>query len=270
MELQKTIKTINFLGLKISQFNYKNDIKNLIIESVYNKKRIIIFGHSFGTIGLMRKYPQIYILGNLSDLLVFDGRLFYLFARFMGIKSIIDLSLPDTVILALDIANEKKFSVFLLGATEEINKTAIQMIKQDYPNIKEIDGMHGYFEFYETPSVLDKINEFEPDILLIGMAPPKKEDFVINYKNKINSRVIILCGGMIDVLAGKYTKTPKFIKKIGLASIFRLIQEPRRLWKRYLFIFYTIIIILLPRYIFSVITGQNDFSIQSALNIKEK
>jgi len=91
-------------------------------------------------------------------------------------------------------------------------------------------GIDGYFSKSDEPDIVKKINNINPDILLIGISSPKKELFADKWRNRINAPIIVPCGGMIDVLAGKTKITPRFVKNIGLAWFYRFIQEPRRLF----------------------------------------
>lgn len=275
MEFKKIVSKSNyvenydFMGLKISKFKNLDSIRNFIISSIKEEKKVICFGYSFGIIGLMRKYKQFYNLGQISDLMLTDGRIFYLYTLLIGLK-VKELSIPDFVMFILKTANENNLSVYLLGSTKFINEKAVKNLELKYPGIKKLSGRNGYFKEEDLNFVIDDIKKFKPDILLIGMAPPKKEDFILQNKNEILAKIIVPCGGMIDVLAGKYKKTPLLIKKIGMASLYRFIQEPNRLFKRYIYVSITIFLIILPKFILNLISHRHSFSIPRALNISEQ
>ncbi len=78
------------------------------------------------------------------------------------------------------------------------------------------------------------IKKCSPDVLFVGLGPPKQEKWIWKHKDEINVPVSIAVGASFDFIAGSVKRAPKWMQKIGLEWLFRLCQEPRRLWKRYL------------------------------------
>lgn len=262
-----TIDNLNFYGLRLSIIDEKiflNSVNNTVIKN----KKTICYGHSFGSINLMRKYPQIYELGNQAEIMLVDGRPFYYLCKILKIPLMQSISIPQAVHYTLNLADNNGYSLFLLGADEVTNSQACKLVKSNYQGIKSVHGIHGYFEDQDQNRIIDLINKFSADILLIGMNSPKKERFVLRNKNELNAKLIIPCGGMIDVLAGKTKVTPIFIKKLGLASFYRLYQEPRRLIKRHLSGYFYILLFFLPIVLYNIVIKKNKrFSIPVFLKI---
>lgn len=228
------VTTDYWLDIKLSIFK-NNDLLEIINSKIENRIRTIVYGNSFGLIGYMKKFHSIYEVNLTSDILVFDGRLFFYFCKFIGKNVSSNISLPELVFLLLNYASKKHKRVFLLGSTTLLNKKAVDNVTLKYEGISQIDGINGYFNEKDEEKIIKKINSFQPDILFIGISSPQKEELILKWGEKINSPIIVLCGGMIDVLAGKEIMTPKFLKSLGVASFFRLIQNPK-LAKRYLII----------------------------------
>ncbi len=249
---QVKIEKRNFLGLSVSVFE-KEQLVDFIIETVRTRQKAILYGYSFGTLFQIKEYPEIFFSSEKSDVIVTDGRLFYLFAKWHGIPLKHDISIPNLVLLVLELANKDNWSVYLLGAEDHTNKLAQENIRNKYNNIKHVSGHHGYFGNGKNDSVINDINSNNINILLIGISSPKKEIIAASWKDELNTNIIIPCGGMIDVLAGQTRLVPKWIKKIGLASVFRLLQEPKRLFKRYLGIYLFLIFRLIPTYAYRVV-----------------
>ena len=88
--------------------------------------------------------------------------------------------------------------------------------------------------------------------LFIGISSPKKEIFIKQYKDRLSANLIMGVGGSFDIYAGKTKRAPDFMKKYGMEWIYRIYQEPKRMWKRYL-ITNTIYIFLIIKKIFSQI-----------------
>jgi len=239
------IENHNFFGLKFSSFTEVELFKEINYR-IKNKQVLTIFGYSFSLIALIKKIPEIYLYGNNFDIMLMDGRWFYLFVKFLTGKVKSDLSLPRFIYKLFKIADINNYSIMLLGADEITNRSATKKLRKKYKNINVFEGINGYFEQKDEKEIVKRIQELSPDILLVGIASPIKEVFCSNYKEELNTSIIIPCGGMIDVIAEKSKKTPLILKKLGLAFIFRTIQEPKRLFRRYAFATKEIILKVIP------------------------
>ena len=93
---------------------------------------------------------------------------------------------------------------------------------------------HGYFTSQEEPGLVAAIADAKPDILLVGMSSPKKERFLARWGDQLGVPVCHGVGGSFDVLAGKVRRAPLAWQRLGLEWLYRVKQEPRRLWRRYL------------------------------------
>lgn len=242
------IKKESLFGFNISVFS-KKELEIYILESLDSRNSRTYYGYSLGIIALMNKYPEIYNYCNNFDLLVTDGRLFYLLAKIKGINLTYDISIPNLVFLVLEIANKKKSSVMILGSTEKINYEASMNIKNKFENITILPGLTGgKFIEDEFPAIIEHVNRYKPEVILIGVSSPKKEKFAKVCSAKLDTSIIIPCGVVVDILAGKVKKIPKIIKLFGLASLWRIIQEPTRLYRRYFFLYKVIFFDLLFKF----------------------
>jgi N-acetylglucosaminyldiphosphoundecaprenol N-acetyl-beta-D-mannosaminyltransferase len=131
----------------------------------------------------------------------------------------------------------KHYSIFLLGAKPDVIAVAASNITKQFPHLKIGGTQHGYFNHYgkDSEDIIQKINTLSPDVLFVGLGMPLQEQWIMDNFEKLKTHVIFPVGGCIDVLAGKRLKVPAWIRKIGLEWIVRLIEEPRRLFNRYIF-----------------------------------
>jgi N-acetylglucosaminyldiphosphoundecaprenol N-acetyl-beta-D-mannosaminyltransferase len=128
-------------------------------------------------------------------------------------------------------------SAFFYGGTEIMMKITQNYIAEIYPNLK-IAGFHSP-PFSEQNEILDdkimeRINNSSPVILFVVLGCPKQEKWMYSIKDKLNT-VMIGIGGALPVMIGMQKRAPKWMQKYGLEWLFRLYQEPRRLFKRYLY-----------------------------------
>jgi N-acetylglucosaminyldiphosphoundecaprenol N-acetyl-beta-D-mannosaminyltransferase len=130
---------------------------------------------------------------------------------------------------------KRNYKVFFLGAREEVLKKVVKKYsRENSPNI--IAGYrNGYFSKNEEPEVARQIAESNADILFVAMSSPKKEIFLETYKDVIKTPFIMGVGGSFDVVSGLVKRAPRWMQKSGLEWFYRFLQEPRRMWKRYLY-----------------------------------
>lgn len=141
----------------------------------------------------------------------------------------------DLMIKLVELAHEKGHKCYFLGAKEEIVKKVVDIYSEKYSE-DVIAGYHnGYFSELEAPEIAMKIRESGASILFVAITSPKKEIFLNRNKNILDSvNMIMGVGGSFDVVAGKVNRAPLWMQKTGLEWFYRFIQEPGRMWRRYL------------------------------------
>lgn len=169
-----------------------------------------------------------------SDIVNIDGQPVVWAARLLGIPVPEKVSGSDLMVELLKGAEQKSWRLFFLGAKPEILKRMLEKLKIQYPNLQIVGDRDGYFKEDETKRIAEQIRNAKPDILFVGMPTPRKENFIRDYKDFMQVPFSMGVGGNFDILAGETKRAPRWLQKIGLEWLFRLCQEPRRLWKRYL------------------------------------
>lgn len=130
--------------------------------------------------------------------------------------------------------DERGYRIYCLGATDEVLDKVVDRIRKEYPGVVVAGKNNGYFSEAEEHAVADDIARARPDILLVAITSPKKEKFLARWSNRLDIPVCHGVGGSFDVMAGKVQRAPDKWQRLGLEWLFRVKQEPRRLWKRYL------------------------------------
>lgn len=131
-------------------------------------------------------------------------------------------------------AFEKKLKVFFFGAKEEVVKKVVEKYSTIYTNEIIAGYRNGYFSKDEENAIVQSITDSNADILFVGMGSPAKEFFINTYRNDLKIPFIMGVGGSFDVVAGKVSRAPRWMQNAGLEWLYRFLQEPRRMWKRYL------------------------------------
>ena len=168
-----------------------------------------------------------------ADLVTVDGMAIYYSSHLLGtpVPEAVSASLLFFELLAL--ARDKGLSVFLLGAEDEVVRAASAWAAATYRPLRIAGVHHGYFEPDRAGEVAELIRRSAPDILLVGMSSPLKERFVQAHRDAMGVPVTLGVGGMFDIAAGRCRLAPKLVRKMCLEWLWRLAQEPRRLWRRY-------------------------------------
>ena len=130
--------------------------------------------------------------------------------------------------------NRQSWSVFLLGANEEVIQKVGDIVRIRYPNMRIAGLRNGYFSAEEEPKIVRAIARTRANILFLGFGTPEKEYFAGRWKEELRVNVIHGVGGAFDILAGKTMRAPVWMQRAGLEWFFRLLQEPRRMFWRYL------------------------------------
>ena len=133
------------------------------------------------------------------------------------------------------LAAEKKYRIFFLGAKEEIVKKVVDTYTNTFGKDIIAGYRNGHFGKEDEENVARQIADSGAHILFVAMSSPKKEIFLNTYKALIQTPFIMGVGGSFDVVAGFVKRAPVWMQKTGLEWFYRVIQEPGRMWKRYLF-----------------------------------
>ncbi len=134
----------------------------------------------------------------------------------------------------VEMAHKNGFKIFLLGATEEVLTKMVEKYTAQFDSTLIAGYRNGYFKKEEEEEVARQIGESGAQLLFVAITSPKKEIFLNKYKNIIRIPFIMGVGGSFDVIAGKTKRAPVWMQKAGLEWLYRVAQEPRRMWKRYL------------------------------------
>lgn len=183
---------------------------------------------------LMRRNSELRADVLAADVVNADGMGAVWGARLCGLDVPEQVAGIDLMEALLGLCSREGFSPFLLGAHQETLETAIEQIGRRFPDLELAGSHHGYFTPEEEPDVVDAIRTSHADCLFIAISTPKKERFSRCHGRDLGVGFVMGVGGALDVWAGVTTRAPTWLRRIGLEWAYRLAQEPRRMWKRYL------------------------------------
>ncbi len=201
-------------------------------------KKITVAHYNIHGFNLSMQLPWFYQFLQSSEIVNCDSVGILKAIGHMGLELPLDYRASYTVLMpsVLEKCNEEGLRLFLVGAKPEYLEAALEKLRKQYPNAS-FAGHHGYFD-KEDPqhneAVINKINEFKPNILVVGMGMPVQEKWVYKHRKYLNVNAIMLGGAIIDRLAGVVPDCPHAISNIGLEWLYRWFREPKRLAARYL------------------------------------
>ena len=219
----------------ISTGTYSDMLDEMFRIATQNSSSYVCFANVHLVIEAYRD-PEFRKVVNESNITTPDGNPLTVFMKlFHGIRQDrvcgMDI-LPD--ILAR--AEREKKSVYFYGTTDDILAAIRSRIQKQFPKL-DVRGTYSppfrVLTAEEKAGVVARINEAAPDFLFVALGCPKQEKWMAEHKDKINSCMLGL-GQAFHVYAGKEKRIPKWMRKLSLEWAYRLVLEPRRLWKRYL------------------------------------
>lgn len=167
------------------------------------------------------------------DIINIDGMGVVLGARLLGHDVPERVAGVDLFHELLAMSARQGYSVYLLGAQDAVVAETARRVQLLYPGLKLAGYHHGYF-WDDEQAMVDKVRESGAQLLFVAITSPKKENFINKWRDQLGVTFVMGVGGTFDVVAGKVKRAPLWMQKYGLEWLYRVIQEPRRMWKRYL------------------------------------
>ena len=185
-------------------------------------------------VNLAQEHPRFRSFLQTSLLNYCDGEGVRVGARLLGSL------LPERIVMTewvhdvFRLAQDQSYSIFLLGGTEEVLTKAVRAMTTRYPKVRIAGYHHGYLTPENSERIVGMINQSGTDILIVGMGMPLQEEWIVRHFDRLRIRLALNAGSCFDYLAGVKRRCPRWMGQNGFEWLFRLMQEPGRLWKRYL------------------------------------
>lgn len=173
-----------------------------------------------------------------SDILLPDGMAIVAAVQLLNGQKIKKIAGADIHQFLLDDLNKKGGSCFYLGSSASTLQKIVSRLAVDFPNVKVGTFSPPYIvEFSDTDNnqMLEAVNAFQPDVLFVGMTAPKQEKWSFQHKEQLDAKITCSIGAVFDFYAGTVERPSPFWIKLKLEWFVRLVKEPKRMWKRYLY-----------------------------------
>jgi N-acetylglucosaminyldiphosphoundecaprenol N-acetyl-beta-D-mannosaminyltransferase len=203
-------------------------------QAIQTRKPVLVGVVNAAKIVNLRRDPALRDALLDCNMLLADGQSVVWASRLLGHPLPERVAGIDLFVELLNLAHRQHRSIYLLGAKPEILAALERQVAQRWPGLRLAGSHHGYFKEADAAAIAAEIRAANADMLFLGMASPNKEIFLRRFQHMLNVPVLHGVGGSFDVLAGLTKRAPLAWQNVGLEWAYRLLQEPRRLWKRYL------------------------------------
>lgn len=240
----KSTVPIQFLGFPIHSYTMEETIQ-YIVNRIERRETVKHVAINAAKIVYARKSRIMEDAILSSDIVSADGQSIVWGARLLGKRIPERVAGVDLFLQLLGEFEKRNIPVFFLGAQEDVLEQMQEKIKKDYPRLNIAGCRNGYFSQEEEGQVCGMINDSQAQALFLGISSPKKELFLLENSAALNPCFRMGVGGSFDVLAGRTKRAPESFQKAGLEWLYRIYQEPTRMWKRYavtntLYLFYLV------------------------------
>jgi N-acetylglucosaminyldiphosphoundecaprenol N-acetyl-beta-D-mannosaminyltransferase len=225
---------IEILGTNIHNLS-QAEVFQTVENAIANKTQIQLEGVNAGKMVDMRKDKELRTSVHSSNLITADGQSVIWASKFLGKPLKERLAGIDLMYKLVEISHQKGYKIFLFGAQEEVVKKVCEIYSTQYNNDLVAGYRNGYFKAEEEAGIAREIAESGAQMLFVAITSPIKENFLFKHRETLkNVNLIMGVGGSFDVVAGKTKRAPMWMQKIGFEWFYRFLQEPKRMWKRYL------------------------------------
>ena len=251
----KKINKFYILDVGISAINI-HDACLLVEEAILKRQKKYICVCPVSTIMECKRNEKVLMSVNSADLATPDGMAVVWIGRMLGYKNIRRVYGPELMQNVCAISAKSGYKNYFYGSTQDVLGKLKQRLIKKYPDLI-ISGMLSppfcQLTEEEDDKIVEEINNNAPDIIWVGLGSPKQDLWMYEHRDRINAPVMIGVGAAFDFLAGTKLQAPRWLRDNGFEWLFRLVTEPKRLWRRYLvdyplFIYYILVDLISLRF----------------------
>lgn len=228
---------VSILGVKVAPVRVPELLAH-IGHCIEAGRRALVLNVNVHALNLAWNEPWLRSFLNAADLVFCDGAGVILAARMLGQRIPERITYADWMWQLAAYAEERGFTIFLLGARPGVAELAACKLTKRFPGLRIVGSYHGYFDKTadgrENQEVIQKINCARPDILVVGFGMPLQERWLMENWRRLDAHVLLTGGAVFDYVSGSLRRAPRWMTDHGLEWLGRLCVEPRRLWRRYL------------------------------------
>lgn len=223
---------VEILGCELDRVDLAGALKRCE-ESISSRRHVQHMAINAAKLVAMQRDLALAGVVGACELVTADGQAIVWASRLLGDPLPERVAGIDLMQALMQRAAAKGYRVFVLGARQEVLEEAVRRLRARYRGLILAGYRNGYFTAEEERDVVEEIRRARADILFVAMGSPAKELFLGRHGTSLEVPFAMGVGGSIDVMAGLTKRAPRLLQRLGLEWLFRLLQEPRRLFGRY-------------------------------------
>ncbi|MCI6677105.1 MAG: WecB/TagA/CpsF family glycosyltransferase [Clostridiales bacterium] len=228
---------IKFMNIEIDNLTMEEALKE-IDKMIQRKKPAYVVTPNVDHIVQLETNKELQAVYKNADLIITDGKPLVWISKFYGNPIKEKISGSDLFPLLCEMSTQKGYKMFFLGAAEGVAAKAAENLIKKYPGLNVVGTYSPPYGFEKDDNEINKIIQMihraKPEILIVGLGCPKQEKFMYQYYNKLNVPISLGLGASFDFEAGKVKRAPKWMSRYGFEWLFRITQDPKRMFKRYI------------------------------------
>lgn len=225
--------TVNIFGLEFDNV-MMNDAVRIVRNAIADVSKTTVFFVNPDCLNKIFVDTDYYRALKTSDYIFPDGIGINIACKILRDPLVENVNGTDLLPFLCEMCQEEGLSIYLLGAEPGIAEKMKDRLEEKYPGLRIAGAVHGFFDReMQSREVIEGINSARPDILLVAFGAPHQEKWLSRHKDEINAKVMMGVGGLFDFYAETIKRAPVWMREMGIEWIFRLIQEPGRMWRRY-------------------------------------
>lgn len=214
-----------------------DDTCSFVAEAISKRQKKYICVCPVSTIMECKKNEEVLTSVNSADLATPDGMAVVWIGRMLGYKNIRRVYGPELMQNICDISLKKGYRHYFYGSTQATQNKLQEKLSNKYPGLIISGSFSPPFRTLtkdEDDKIVEEINRSNSDIVWVGLGSPKQDLWMYRHRDRLNTPVMIGVGAAFDFLAEIKPQAPRWIRDNGFEWLFRLVTEPKRLWRRYL------------------------------------
>lgn len=233
IQTQKAPRRFSILNTYVNALTLDETIKEVekIIGRGVPTQHVVV---NASKVNLMEADNELAKIVNDCPLINADGASIVWAAKKLGVPLTERVTGIDLFQELVKLSAEKGYKIYLFGAKEEVVVKVKAIFEERYSGIRIVGYRNGYFTEADEPQIVADMAASGADMMFVAFSSPKKEYWVHKYLDQVGIPFVMGVGGSFDVVAGVTDRAPKWMQDHGLEWFYRFIQEPGRLWKRYI------------------------------------
>jgi N-acetylglucosaminyldiphosphoundecaprenol N-acetyl-beta-D-mannosaminyltransferase len=227
------VDTVRVLGIRMARVTRHAFVETLI-NCAHGGTPLLVTYLNAHTVNVYFSDPEYARIIDRANIVYADGQAVVWASRFLGDPLPERVSAADFFVSFCQRCADEGLSLFLLGSRPGVAEGAQRKLQDRVKGLRIVGTQHGHFQRADNAAVVERIRAARPDVLIIGMGVPRQEKWTAENLERLGVPVGWCVGALFEYVSGTRRHAPHWMRRAGLEWLFRLVQEPGRLWQRYL------------------------------------